>query len=78
MSILIKKCKKQDDDCQDMADYKQSVIDNVYGLDDRTWAGLRPYPWIEFGSLVERKQGCIISSARPRKTGRRLGTELGR
>jgi hypothetical protein len=45
---------------QDMTDYKQPVFDNVYGFDDWIWAGLRSYPWVEFGSLVERKQGCII------------------
>lgn len=59
-------------------EYKQPVFDNVYGFDGRTWAGLRSYPWVEFGSLVKRKQGCIISSARARKTGRRLATELDR
>jgi hypothetical protein len=61
-----------------MTDYKQSVFDNVYGFDDWIWAGLRSYPWVEFGSLVERKQGCIICGARPRKTGSRLATELDR
>jgi hypothetical protein len=45
-----------------MTDYKQPEVHNVYGFDDRTWAGWRSYPWVEFGSLVERKQGCIIST----------------
>ena len=48
--------------------------------------GLDPYPWFEFGTLVERgnwssiwslQQDCITSSTRPIKTGNRLATEEG-
>jgi hypothetical protein len=28
------------------------VFENVYGSDDRTWAGLRSYAWVEFVRAV--------------------------
>lgn len=39
------------------------------------WWGLQPYPWVEFGTLVERQLGCTTSSIPPRRTDSRCATK---
>jgi hypothetical protein len=65
----------QDPNYQGLMEYREGLFDCGYAFDDRVWAGLEPYPWFEFGTLVERQQGCVTSGTRRRKTGSRLATE---
>lgn len=65
----------QDPNYQDFRHFREDLFDSVYAFHDRYWVGLEPYPWFEFGILLERPGDCIASGTRPRKTGSRLATE---
>ena len=71
----------QDPNYENMTEYRKGLLDYREGLfehiceDKRVWAGLKPYPWLELGILVERQQGGTTSGVRPRKTESRLATE---
>jgi hypothetical protein len=55
---------------QDLMEYRKRLLDYM-----RVWAGLKPYPWLELGILVERQQGGTTSGIRPRRTESRLAME---
>jgi hypothetical protein len=63
----------QDPNYQNMVEYREGLFEHICD-DKRVWAGLKPYPWFEFGILVERQQGGTTSGVRPRKTESRLAT----
>ena len=47
--------------CQKLLEYREGIFDYGYAHNDSIWASLKPYPRVEFGTLVEKLQDCVTS-----------------
>jgi len=54
---------------------REDMFHHIYAGDDKVWHGLKPYPWFEYGIIIEKQSNFCTSYIRPRKTGSRLATD---
>ncbi|KAL5325124.1 hypothetical protein ACEPPN_006247 [Leptodophora sp. 'Broadleaf-Isolate-01'] len=63
------------DHCQKMLGYRDFLFDRQAWGRGGVWMGWDPYPWFEFGTVVEMEQDCNDAGISTRSSESRLATE---
>ncbi|KAL2064664.1 hypothetical protein VTL71DRAFT_3802 [Oculimacula yallundae] len=63
------------EDYQDMLRYRDYLFDQMAWDTGGVWMGWDPFPWFEFGLLMEKEEDCNDAGISVRRTESRLATE---
>jgi hypothetical protein len=58
-----------------LLNFREDMFHLIYCMDDKVWHGLKPYPWFEYRTIIERQPNCVTSGIRPQNSGSRLATD---